>query len=191
MSRSYSRYCKDEQRAMRYGGSPAVLDEIETTKECIAMGGGMFIPKELLLALAEAPEVTGEIVAPMVLRFVGKPCEPPRDPFKRGAMEAAWKKAVESAEKFVNGNTPEKIAARSEKARKGANAKHGKPPTREECEEFGKRNGIRQDVVDYFFCMHANAEPPWTDREGKPIKNWRAMLLSAWHAEQSRAGVFC
>ncbi len=181
------RACRDEQLKTLYGETPQTRADQEITVACIENGGGMFVSNALMRTLAEAPETTGDILGPMIVRFCGNRSETPRDPFMRGMMEAAWQKAVEAAKRYVDQNTPEKKAARIERSQKANDAKY-KKPTREECHDYAKQNGIPYDTAEFFWHMCENATPPWTDKDGKPIKSWRAKLLAAHHANMVKAG---
>ena len=54
-----------------------------------------------------------------------------------------------------------------------------KPPTIEEVEAYGKLRNLT--VNPQKFLMHyEDSDPPWTNTNGKPVKNWK-LTAQSWH----------
>ncbi|HDY88117.1 MAG TPA: hypothetical protein ENH82_08405 [bacterium] len=53
------------------------------------------------------------------------------------------------------------------------------PPTIEEVEAYGKLRNLT--VNPQKFLMHyEDSDPPWTNKESEPIKNWK-LTMQSWH----------
>lgn len=54
-----------------------------------------------------------------------------------------------------------------------------KPPTIEEVEAYVKLRNLT--VNPQKFLMHyEDSDPPWTNKEGEPVKNWK-LTAQSWH----------
>ena len=53
------------------------------------------------------------------------------------------------------------------------------PPTLQEAEAYVKLRNLSVDITQ--FLMHyEDSEPAWTNKNGKPIKNWK-LTMQTWH----------
>ena len=53
------------------------------------------------------------------------------------------------------------------------------PPTLDQLEAYAKLRNLSVDLTQ--FLMHyEDSEPPWTDKNGKPVKNWK-LTMQTWH----------
>lgn len=54
------------------------------------------------------------------------------------------------------------------------------PPTLNEIIEYVKEKSYTVDVKK-FFEYYTESDPPWHDREGKPVRNWKQKIIAVWN----------
>lgn len=59
------------------------------------------------------------------------------------------------------------------------------PPTISEIENYGKERGYKINA-EQIYHYYADNNPPWTDRDGNPVKNWKGKLNSVWFKEENK-----
>lgn len=60
------------------------------------------------------------------------------------------------------------------------------PPTLEEVVAFFEQKGYQG--AGAFHEYYANGTPPWTDRDGKPIRAWKQKAIAVWFKEDRKIG---
>ena len=67
-----------------------------------------------------------------------------------------------------------------------------KPPTLQQVEDYIREQGFHVNPVT-FIGYYEDADPPWTDKKGHPVKNWKQKIRMVWEpiALKGRARVKC
>lgn len=60
------------------------------------------------------------------------------------------------------------------------------PPTIEEVKEYFRQNGYSDEGATRFFKGYSEANPPWTDREGKQIRSWKTKAQQVWFKPENK-----
>lgn len=61
------------------------------------------------------------------------------------------------------------------------------PPTLEDVQKYLLENPKYSHVDASTFIEHyALAEPPWTDRDGRPVRSWKQKIISVWSKRNDR-----
>lgn len=77
--------------------------------------------------------------------------------------------------------------------KKGAGKGKGKseftPPTLDDVEKYFLDNGFDRELAYTAFKYYADADPPWTDSNGRAVKNWKGKMISVWMKERNRSNL--
>ena len=58
------------------------------------------------------------------------------------------------------------------------------PPTIEEFTAYCKDNGF-ESIATKAFKYYSDAIPPWTDKDGKPVRSWKQKLQGVWFKNEN------
>lgn len=60
------------------------------------------------------------------------------------------------------------------------------PPSEAEFVAFFKKNGYLADIGKKAWRYYNFADPPWTDSQGKPVRDWKRKVQNNWFKDEYR-----
>ena len=60
------------------------------------------------------------------------------------------------------------------------------PPTLEEVKAYCQKRGNNVNPKK-FYDYYNDGVPPWTDKDGKPLKNWKRKMIMVWEKDEPEA----
>jgi hypothetical protein len=60
------------------------------------------------------------------------------------------------------------------------------PPTLDEVKKYCEENGFG-GIAERAFKYYAEADPPWTDSYGNPVRNWKGKMQAVWFKDANRS----
>lgn len=61
-----------------------------------------------------------------------------------------------------------------------------KPPIESEVIQFFIEKGFSSELAGKFFSYYENANPKWTDSEGKKVRSWKSKAIAVWMKDENR-----
>ena len=70
--------------------------------------------------------------------------------------------------------------------KKSASKKRFVPPTEKEMVDYFVQNGFPAALGQKAFRYYAEANPPWTDSKGKPVRSWQQKVIANWFLDSNK-----
>ena len=60
------------------------------------------------------------------------------------------------------------------------------PPTLQDVTAYFRENRFPDELARRAFTYYAEANPPWTDAKGSPVRSWKQKMQAVWMKEENR-----
>ncbi|MBU4317112.1 MAG: replication protein [Proteobacteria bacterium] len=77
------------------------------------------------------------------------------------------------------------IRERKEKEKR-KKAKAFVPPTENDVVQYFLENGYSEESAKKVFKYYDEANPPWTDSKGTPVRSWKSKVLAVWFKPENK-----
>lgn len=61
------------------------------------------------------------------------------------------------------------------------------PPTLLEVKNYFKEKGFSEQSAIRAFDYYNDADPPWTDRNGDPVRSWKSKMTAVWFKSENKS----